>query len=91
MTKVLEFLGTYKRAGSKIYLPTGSLLITTRPAHKRSHNKTSEYLLRIDEVGKRHYVSSLYQVRPDTYRLEYGRSWYLLYLSEISATIAPEN
>lgn len=67
-----------KRNGQTIYLSEGNrLLICTRPEHKQSRYKGEFYLLKVDQTGKKTYVSSLWGTAPN-FELEYKGIRYSL-------------
>lgn len=87
MTNLIPFEGTYERNGTKIFTPTGELLLTPRKITKQSKAKTAMYLLHIDQNGKRRYISSLWEQCPDIYELEYARIRYRLTLTPTTAEV----
>lgn len=87
MTNLIPFEGSHERNGSKIFIPSGELLLTPRKSTKQSKSKTGIYLLHIDQNGKRKYVSSLWEKTPDTYEFEYARIRYRLTLTPTTADV----
>jgi hypothetical protein len=79
--------GKYTRHGGKL-TGTTTLLLVHRSATTSA--KASTYLLRVDDHGKRHYVSSLWDgPTPGTYALESGGIRYFLTLTDDTASIVP--
>jgi hypothetical protein len=80
--------GKYTRHGGKLTGTTTLLLVhrsTPTPA------KAPTYVLLVDEHGKRHYVSSLWDgPTPGTYALEYRGVRYTVTMTDTTALVFPQ-
>ena len=79
--------GQYVRQGSKLTGPV-TLLLVHREATTKA--KANTFVLRVQDDGRRSYVSSLWDSSPPgTYALEYRGIRYAVTLTEDTATVAP--
>jgi hypothetical protein len=79
--------GQYARKGSKLTGPV-TLLLVHRAATTKA--KASTYVLRVDDSGKRSYISSLWDSSPaGSYAIEYRGIRYVVTLTETLAIVEP--
>ena len=88
MPTKLDISGTYSRQGANFFpqatnKPT--LVFATR--QKVTPNKTPHYLLCKVDAKLFTYVSSLYEINPNEYALDYDKEKYLLTLKPTEAII----
>lgn len=88
MPTKIEISGTYTRQGANFFpqatnKPT--LVFATR--QKTTPNKTPHYLLCKVDARLFTYVSSLYEINPNEYSLDYDKEKYLLTLKPTEAII----
>lgn len=74
-----------QRKGNTLNAPEAEYLICTRK--KATSTKPKHYLLNTTKPKSKQYVSGLYPIAPDQYRLEYGGRYYTLTLREGEAEI----
>jgi len=73
------------RKGNTLKSPLAEYVICTRK--KTTPQKPEHYLLNTTKPKGKQYVSGLYPIAPDQYRLEYGGRYYTLTLREGEAEI----
>jgi len=79
--------GQYARQGSKLTGPV-TLLLVHREATTKA--KANTFVLRVQDDGRRSYVSSLWDgPAPGTYALEYRGIRYTVTLTDANAEIGP--
>lgn len=79
--------GQYQRQGSTLKGPCTLILVHRAEV---TTAKASTYVLKVEDTGKRSYVSSLWSgTQPGTYELEYQGIRYRVTMTETAASVAP--
>lgn len=90
MDKVINYLsGSYELSNKKLTSKLITLLIRERKNPTKT--KPKHYLLGLNFNNKKaEYISSLYQVEKNLFKLDYQNKGYLLSFNGNSATIKPD-